>query len=487
MVAFLRALRATGYEAAVVAQPSLFVSRGRGALVAFCCAVGASRVMAIDPETGGMISRLGRGLGLAEGIRFISITLMAKLVAAPAAGVVRLGGAACNARLPQEPDSISSAGAVLYLRTDSDLSLTPLLMGGSQAHTDGILGALERRGHPVIFWSTGMVAGRAEHLEGGRLRGLVRGNVPREVSEFVAGLVQYAQLAATPPPAFIYQRYSLNNLAGLWLARRWRVPLVLEANAAEARWRREWSSLQFPSLAAATETLLLRRATRIATVSDNAATDLIQAGATPNRLRVIPNGVDVDRFSGAEPARLPFSPSGFIVCFAGMFYPWHGAAVLARAFCLLRDARAEARLVLVGDGEERSLTAAILREAGVDTDVLFTGLVAPGNVPRYLAAADVLVSPHVPNDRFIGSPIKLWEYMASGKAIVASKVAQLGQVVRDHETGLLVPPGDSVALANRLVELHDDPALRHRLGSAAQTEARASHSWDARLEQSLAP
>jgi glycosyltransferase involved in cell wall biosynthesis len=154
---------------------------------------------------------------------------------------------------------------------------------------------------------------------------------------------------------------------------------------------------------------------------------------------------------------------------------------LAEAFARLASEDDSVRLLLVGDGEEAILVRTILDRAGALDAVHMPGVVPRPEVPGYLAAADVLVSPHAPVDRFIGSPVKIFEYMASGRAIVASRLAQIGELLRDGETALLVPPGDPLRLQEALRRLKDDPELRERLGRAAQEEARSQHSWDARL------
>lgn len=481
---FLLELRSTGYGEALVAQPALYLSRGRGALVAFPFLAGVDTVRALDPPTGSTTRPLRRRVAVADFVRFLVLAAGSRILARLAAEAVRVLDALW--KKPRFGTVHGDGGEAVYLRTDVELALNPLLVGGSQTHTDGILGALERRGYKVELWSTGEIAGRAESLPGGRLPALLAGNVPREISELLAGVVQFRRLAGREPPTFVYQRYSLNNLAGVALATRWRVPLILEANASETKWRGDWSTLSFPPLAEATERLVLRRAARIAAVSENAARDLVQAGAPRDRLCVIPNGVEVDRFADREAVELPFPRDSFVVCFAGLFYPWHGVGVLAEAFAVLRAQRPEARLVLVGDGEGRTLVESILDSAGVRDDALLTGLVSRDEVPGFLAAADALASPHLPNDTFIGSPIKLWEYMASGRAIVASDTAQLGQVLRDGETALVVPAGDPAALAAALIRLADSRELRVCLGQAAQREARAEHSWHARLAATLA-
>jgi glycosyltransferase involved in cell wall biosynthesis len=159
---------------------------------------------------------------------------------------------------------------------------------------------------------------------------------------------------------------------------------------------------------------------------------------------------------------------------------------LGEAFARFHKDRPDSRLLLIGDGEEAPLLRQVLQSAGVDDAAHWLGLVDRGLVPEYLAAADVLVSPHAAGADFIGSPIKIFEYMATGRAIVASDFAQMGEILRDGETALLAPPADPAAMAAAFERLYSDPDLRGRLGAAAQDEARRLHSWDARMSDILA-
>ena len=161
-----------------------------------------------------------------------------------------------------------------------------------------------------------------------------RGNVPTEVLEFVSGLLQGLDPRARRPEgmSLVYQRYSLNNLAGLILARRWRVPFVLEANSSEVEWRRIWEYLRYAPLAEACERLLLSRADAVVTVSENARAELERVGAPRERVCVLPNAVEVARFANAIARPLPFPDDAVVVAFAGLFYRWHGVQHLARAF-----------------------------------------------------------------------------------------------------------------------------------------------------------
>lgn len=485
VIAFWQRLFRRRYAVVAVAQPGLASSRARGLLLGFALSMTGSRPVAIDPSRHAATAPLRRRFAALDAVRGVVVHAVGWLFAA----LVGLVGGWLGRWIPAATahPALDGQGRVLYLRTDIDLATQPLEVGGSLAHTHGILDALQRRGHDVELWSTGDIAGVPDGIVQRRLPVVMRPNLPRELAEAAAGVLQAARtnLRGLDDVAFVYQRYSLNNMFGVILAARLGVPLVLEANASEVTWRREWSRLEHARLAEVTERANLRRAARIAAVSRNARADLLRAGADPDRTHVIPNGVDVERFRGIVPRQLGLPKDAFVIMFCGLFYPWHGVRHLATAFPGVVEDVPHARLVLVGDGAEAALARSVLEQSGVAEQVTMTGLVARDEVAGYLAAADVLVSPHVRNDGFIGSPIKLWEYMAAGRAIVATRVAQLAEVLEDGRTALLVDPDDPGQLAAAIVRLANDPPLRHALAARAAEEASRLHSWDARLSATL--
>jgi glycosyltransferase involved in cell wall biosynthesis len=194
-----------------------------------------------------------------------------------------------------------------------------------------------------------------------------------------------------------------------------------------------------------------------------------------------------------ESVRARYDLEGRIVIgFISTFQPWHGADVLARAFVALLHAhptlRDAVRLLMIGSGPGLAAAGRIVAAAGLDANVHFTGLVAQEDGARYLAACDILASPHVPNpdgSPFFGSPTKLFEYMAMGKAIVASNLDQIGELLHHGETAWLVPPGDADALANGLASLVQDRHLRASLGGAARHDVLAHHTWRAHVSKTL--
>jgi glycosyltransferase involved in cell wall biosynthesis len=212
----------------------------------------------------------------------------------------------------------------------------------------------------------------------------------------------------------------------------------------------------------------------------------------PDKIVVFPNVADVQRFRPDPKIRAEVRASlGLdihpLVAFVGNFYEWHDVATLLDAFAQVLEAYPDARLVLVGDGSRRQAMMQRAADLGLGDAARFTGLVAHAEVPRLLAAADIAVVPYPPMETDLWlSPLKLFEYMASGKAVIASAVGQLTDVVHDGRNGLLVPPGDVPAMTAALLRLVGDPALRSQLGQQARQDAVQKHSWEhyvSRLER----
>src|SRR5207244_2353090 len=147
---------------------------------------------------------------------------------------------------------------------------------------------------------------------------------------------------------------------------------------------------------------------------------------------------------------------------------------LARTLPLVLQSRPHVRWLLMGDGPLRSLVDAAVEEGRLEDRVHRVGMVPYAEMPKYLAACDVLVSPHgrqADGGEFFGSPTKLFEYMAVGRPIVASAVGQIAEVLDDERSALLVPPDDPEALCHAIVRLIDDDCLRARPGQAARPGA----------------
>ncbi len=161
-----------------------------------------------------------------------------------------------------------------------------------------------------------------------------------------------------------------------------------------------------------------------------------------------------------------------MVGFSGTLKPWHGVECLLHAMRKLLGARSEARLLLIGEGRGRKGLERLCRELGLDGRVHFTGAVPHDEVADYLAAADVLVAPYVSAEHAWFSPLKVAEYRAVGRAVVASGISQVRESLGEAQGVVLVPPGDEDALAESLRVLARNPGRRQRLADAAAASSR---------------
>jgi glycosyltransferase involved in cell wall biosynthesis len=239
----------------------------------------------------------------------------------------------------------------------------------------------------------------------------------------------------------------------------------------------------------------LNAADCIICVSDIGKKHLVNnLGIPASKVLVFPNGVDVDRFAPDAVARSSVRnqlgwANNPIIVFVGNFYQWHDVTTLLNAFKHVVNTNPETRLLLVGDGNTRQEMELFAEKLGLGNFVKFVGLVPHDEVPMYMSAADVGVVPYPRLDREIWfSPLKLYEYMASGTPVVATSVGQITQVIDQKRNGLLVPPEDSNAMADALKLLLDDQALHQSCASQAREEAVSQYSWDqyvSRLENVL--
>ena len=389
-------------------------------------------------------------------------------------------------------------------------------IGGSVGHTSGVIEAFESHGYFVEVFASSLPVGISDGVRftAVALPGSV--TYPHELNahRYSRRFFRAASIELRAGlPAFLYQRYVLNDLSGVRLARTTQLPLVLEYNGSEVWAQRHWGRpllLETPSRWI--ELACLRHADLIVTISEPLRQEVSAAGIPDERVIFYPNCVDTRIF---DPAR--FSPEGraavrqklgvpadaCLLSFVGTFGRWHGAEVLARAIGLVSEEAGGQKLhfLFVGDGltapEVRSILAGEIRHGRVT----MAGPRPPDEIPAALAASDILISPHVPNPDgtpFFGSPTKLFEYMAMAKPIVASDLDQVGRVLRGWVPGsavmaasaplaVLVRPGDARSLADGIEEaVRLDPVQRQDLGARARAHVIRAFTWERHVEAIVA-
>ena len=292
-----------------------------------------------------------------------------------------------------------------------------------------------------------------------------------------------ALLRDEPPDVLLVRHHDL-GVSCVPVARRLGVPLVLEVNAPAAEARQYVDQyLHLGLLQEWTSGWKMRRADAIVTVSSYLAAYLAEHyGIEPERITVASNGADLERFDPDTPPDTEF-PKGDVVPrvgFVGSFQKFHGLDQLAEMVERVAAARPNVRFLFVGGGAGAE---ELRTQAGHADRVDFTGRVPHERVAGLLASIDIAViaeaAPHQ-------CPLKLIEFMAAGKAIVAPRYGPIAEVLVDGAEGLLFPPRDIDAMVRHIVSLVDAPQRRRELGQAAARHAHASLSWTDNARRVLA-
>ena len=287
----------------------------------------------------------------------------------------------------------------------------------------------------------------------------------------------------------IHERFNLLALGGAWASRRLGIPFVLEVNA-DLLEQRKFKGIPERGLRRlfavwATRTCFAAAA-KIICISNGLKDHLSRTwNIEESKLIVLPCAADVEAFGpklNSDHIRrslgLTTEP---VVIWVGGFYPWHDLDLLLESFVQVLQRNSNAKLVLVGDGETRSSIERKVQKNGLQQAVILTGAIAHTNVPEMLSIADVAVVPSspVPASRGgTGTPLKLFEYMAAGKAIVATAQNHAAEVIQDGHNGRLVEAGNVNRFAEAILTLLNDPVERVRLGQNARQQAIELYSWE---------
>ena len=269
-------------------------------------------------------------------------------------------------------------------------------------------------------------------------------------------------------------------------SRRRKIPLVYEKRnlwEESARARGKLSGRwPFFELAQAMDRHVTRAADAVCTITEALRTRTIELGLPPERIFVVGNGVDTVTFSprlvSAELRNQCARGGDFVVGFIGSFFSFEGLPMLLRSFAKVKGKYPGARLVLVGDGEDRPILDQLVAELGLVDSVWLVGRVPHDRVLDFYAAMDVLVYPRLrsPLTEMI-SPLKPLEPMAMGRCVLGSNVGGIRELVRDGDTGLLFEADSELALEERLVMLLSRQVDTIALGDRARAQVIANRQW----------
>jgi len=356
---------------------------------------------------------------------------------------------------------------------------------GQDVHISELINALRKLDHEVMVVAPAAMERAKFGADAGAVAVLKR-FAPRfayELMEFAYSLIAYHRLRRAVlafRPDCLYERYNLFLPAGVWIKKAFGLPMLLEVNGPLYEERAEYGVIALRRLARWSQRYVWRSADLVLPVTAVLADIVLAAGVPKQRIAVIPNGIDPDRFCknalSTEQAKSKLGlGNGLVLGFTGFVREWHG---VDRVVDLIAD-RTEGtplRLLVVGDGPARESLQTQARRRGIADRVTITGIVSRERVADYVTAFDIALQPSVVP---YASPLKLFEYLAMGRAIVAPASPNITEVLTDGQNAVLFDPSQADGMSRAIERICNDGELRRRVAEGARnTIVQRKLTWD---------
>lgn len=375
---------------------------------------------------------------------------------------------------------------------------------GAGTHIRGIVDAFNNDGHnvcPVV-----MGAGHTSDDSHFNLTSLVKKGknvakklVPAQIWETLKDyhLIQQdkrfkARLAKEVggfDPDIIYERANYLQPSGVRVAEKFNVPHILEVNSpyVEEKEILNDASSWFQARARSVEQEQLDKTSLVVTVSNALMKHFLHKhDVERDKFLVVPNAIRLDNATfdpdRVQKIRNRYDLGGRLVAgFVGSIFPWHGVDVLIKAAQCLREKRDNFTLLIVGDGETLPKLKRLTHKLGIWNRVVFTGRVPHEDVFNFIEVMDITVAPSA---QWYQSPVKIFEYGAMGKPIIAPNTAPVREIMEDGMDGLLVD-ADVDDLYEALRTLAEQESLREKIAQNFHRKVMENHTWEQNVRKVL--
>jgi len=351
-----------------------------------------------------------------------------------------------------------------------------------------LMKALESCGHDVqLFWRR-----EAEEPASGKpttrdvlKRYLARFlHEPNQILRNLSDLKNEKKILKNQSPDLVISRLETYVMSSPFLASKMSIPLIVEADSPVSYELKNFdqSYWLFPNLVESMEMNVLKRADKVFCVSNVLKFYFVKRGVPEEKIHVISNGVDIQRFHlkiSCDKIKKRYQLTNQnVIGFIGSFHYWHGVHHLIHLIQEILSSHSNVAFLLVGSGGPLKVQLeSFMKEHHYEDRVILTGHVPHDEVPAYISAMDIVLAPYPSLDFFYYSPVKIYEYMAMGKAVVSSKIGQIAEVIENNQTGILCRPGDLQEMIEAVRGLLFNPSMRKRVGSEAHQYIKKNHTW----------
>ncbi|NOX87879.1 MAG: glycosyltransferase family 4 protein [Calditrichaeota bacterium] len=358
--------------------------------------------------------------------------------------------------------------------------------GAEGIHIQSIVNCLRELGHQVKVVSLVgeqtqfRKSQKAKESRWDRIRNKIPGPVYElaEVAYNLKGVRMLQKAIDEFQPEIIYDRYAHLSFSALWAAKRNKLPLLLEVNSPYSIQKRQWEKLYFPWLSRMGEEKIFRAASHVIVVSTPLKKILTDYGVPEKKITVLPNGTDPERFNpDIDDSRLREQlrlTDRVVIGFVGILRKWHNINKLINILEEINLQKINASMIFIGDGPSYNELTEYNKRNGNEEWIRFLGRIPHKEIQRYIAMMDIAISPHATP---YSSPMKILEYMAMEKAILAPDMENIRDILKDGHNALLFRPDDSASLKEKLLLLIRDADLRKSLGKNARRDVVEKFTW----------
>lgn len=363
------------------------------------------------------------------------------------------------------------------------------ISAGAATKAREIIGGLQKQGHSTsLIWRTPQPNGQATISD--KVKSSLKPKLqtylhePKKLARNIPHLFQEWQIVKNEKPDILFARLELYNFSAAALSRMLGVPFAVEADCPPSYEHKRFFGKEFfhvGNLSEKLELYTLHQADAVIAISTILKNYYVEQGIAAEKIHVIPNGADPEKFAPRpKPAELveEYNLSGkTVIGWIGALVGWSGIEKMVKMARDILENDRDAVFMMVGGGENQELFRKELQVGDFATRVVLPGSVPHEAVGDYLACMDIVLAPYPKLPFWYASSMKIFEYMAAGKALIASDVGQVSEVIRDGHNGLLFDPDREDSLTAKVETLLQNEPLRVKLGKQARQDLLDHYTW----------